>query len=357
MDTKQGLDICGTETKALGREAVDYFLAADDTQRLETFPLTREGLARFKRQLRKTDEVAVEVTANFYYFYDQIKASVSRVVLVDTYRFSIIARSKKKTDKADAWALARFLKLGHLPAVPVPSEQVRRLRYLLQARGTLVGMATKLKNMGHAALTRNGVALSGAAFALVGSWQRLAQRDDLAGADRAIMDASLRQLSALDEEVARLEAEIVRTGKGLPGLRRLLQVHGLNLLSAIALLAEIGDIELFEQSKQLVAYAGLATSVRQSNETMRRGAITKQGQRRLRTIAIRAVLAMVNKTKTPLMDFYQKKKREKGAGKAICATARKLLTVIFVMLKKGLDYWYLEDRLYNRKLRALAAAA
>jgi transposase len=149
----------------------------------------------------------------------------------------------------------------------------------------------------------------------------------------------------------------VQAGKALPGLTRLLQVHGLNLLSAIALLAEIGDIKLFEQSKQLVAYAGLATSTRQSNETTRRGAITKQGRKRLRTIAIRAVLAMVNKTKTPLMEFYQKKKREKGSGKAICATARKFLTIIFVMLKKELDYWYLEDRLYNRKLRALDAAA
>jgi len=34
------------------------------------------------------------------------------------------------------------------------------------------------------------------------------------------------------------------------------------------------------------------------------------------------------------MDFYRKKKQEKGAGKAICATARKLLTIIFMMLKK-----------------------
>jgi hypothetical protein len=63
---------------------------------------------------------------------------------------------------------------------------------------------------------------------------------------------------------------------------------------------------------------------------------------------------MVNKTKTPLMEFYQ---RKKGAGKAVCVAARKLLTIIFVMLKKELDYWRLEDRLYNRKLRALDAAA
>ena len=106
-----------------------------------------------------------------------------------------------------------------------------------------------------------------------------------------------------------------------------------------------------------MAYAGLAAAVRQSNETMRRGKITKQGRKRLRTINIRAVLSMVNGRKTPLMEFYQKKKREKGPGKAICATARKLLVIVFVMLKKGLDYWHIEERLYNEKLRALRAAA
>ncbi len=151
------------------------FLATDDSSRLETFPLTRDGLTRFKRQLRKTDEVAVEVTSNIYYFYDQIKTAVRRVVLVDTYRFSVIAKSKKKTDKADASALARFLKLGHLPAVPVPSVQIRQLRHLLQARETLVGMTTKLKNMGHAALSRNGIALSRTAFASVGRRRRWQQ--------------------------------------------------------------------------------------------------------------------------------------------------------------------------------------
>jgi transposase len=170
------------------------------------------------------------------------------------------------------------------------------------------------------------------------------------------MESALRQIAELDEEVERLEAEIIRRGKTLAGLKRLLQLHGMNLLSAISLLAEIGDIKLFATSKQLTAYAGLVTSTRQSNETTRHGRITKEGRKRLRTVAIRAVLSMVNRTKTPLMDFYTRKKREKGSGKAICATARKLLTIVFVMLSKELDYWYLEDRLYNRKLRDLNKA-
>ena len=333
------------------------FIEADDTRRLETYPLTGDGLARFKQQLDGSDELAVEATQNVHYFYDQVKAHVSRVAVVDTYRFGVIAKSKKKTDKADAAALARFLRLGWLPEVPVPSEQVRELRQLLQARETLVSMRTKLKNMAHAAFSRNGIALARAAFASAAGRARLAASAGLPEADRLVLDVALRQLARLDAEVKAVEEEVVRRGKSLRGVSRLLQMHGLNLLSAISLLAEVGDIALFETSKQLVSYAGLATSTRQSSETTRHGGITKRGRKRLRTVCIQAVLAMVNRTDTPLMSFYQKKKREKGAGKAICATARKLLTIIFVLLKKELDYWYLEDRLYNRKLRALNAAA
>lgn len=336
---------------------VACFIEADDTRRLETYPLTGDGLARFKQQLDASDELAVEATQNVHYFYDQLKAHASRIAVVDTYRFGVVAKSKKKTDKADARALARSLKLGWLPEVPVPSAQVRALRQLLQARETLVSMRTKLKNMAHAAFSRNGVALTRAAFASAVSRARLMSRDDLPAPDLLALRACLRQIEQLDSEINGVEGEVVRRGKSLRGVRRLLQVHGLNLLSAISLLAEVGDIALFETSRQLVSYAGLATSTRQSSETTRHGGITKRGRKRLRAVCIQAVLAMVNRTDTPLMEFYQKKKREKGAGKAICAAARKLLTVIFVLLKKELDYWYLEDRLYNRKLRALNAAA
>ena len=218
-------------------------------------------------------------------------------------------------------------------------------------------MATQLKNMGHAALARNGIALNHAGLNALGSRRRLARLVGLAPLDQQILGVALRQLDALDREIDVLETEILRLGQDLPGLPRLLQIRGLSALTAIILLAEIGDIGWFESSKQLAAYAGLATSVRQSGATDRHGKITKQGRRRLRTIAIRTVLAMVKGKRTPLMQFYARKKQEKGAGKALCATARKLLTIIFVMLKRDLDYWYLEDRLYQRKLQMLRASA
>src|SRR5215203_2804420 len=217
---------------------VACFIEADDTRRLETYQLTGDGLARFKRQLDSSDELAVEATQNVHYFYDQVKAHVGRVAVVDTYRFGVVAKSKKKTDKADAAALARFLKLGWLPEVPVPSGQVRILRQLLQARETLVSMRTKLKNMAHAAFSRNGIALTRAAFASAVSRARLAERDDLPAADLIVLRVALRQIAQLDAEIKAVEAEVVRRGKTLRGVSRLLQVHGLNLLSAVSLLAE-----------------------------------------------------------------------------------------------------------------------
>ena len=139
-----------------------------------------------------------------------MKAHVRRVAVVDTYCFGVVAKSKKKTDKADTAALARFLKLGWLPEVPVPSEQVRTLRQLLQARETLAGMRTKLKNMAHAAFSRNGIALTRAAFASAVSRARLASREDLPEADLLVRRAALRQMAQRGAEVAQVEAEIVK---------------------------------------------------------------------------------------------------------------------------------------------------
>jgi hypothetical protein len=66
---------------------VACFIEADDTRRLETYPLTGGGLSRFKQQLDASDELAVEATQNVHYFSDQVKTHVRRVAVVDTCRY------------------------------------------------------------------------------------------------------------------------------------------------------------------------------------------------------------------------------------------------------------------------------
>jgi transposase len=110
----------------LGKRAFTAcFLDADHSSRLATFLMSPEGLARFRAELAPDDRIAVEVGTNAYYFHDQIHESVAEVVLVSTYHFAVIAKSKKKTDRGDAILLARFLKLDYLPQVVMPEGRIR----------------------------------------------------------------------------------------------------------------------------------------------------------------------------------------------------------------------------------------
>jgi len=258
------------------------FLEEDEREAIATFPVTAEGLAAFRARLRPDDRLAAEVGPNAYFFHGQVRPAVAEVVLVSPRQFAAIATSTKKTDRNDARTLARFLTLGCLAAVAVPDATIRELRQLFATRAALVQMTTQLKNRGHAALVRNGIGRGRGAFASPTGRQRLARLEGLAPSDRLVVELVLRQLDQLEAEILGVERAIIRRGRSVPGLRRLLQVRGLGLVAAIGVLAEIGDIARFPSAKQLVAYAGLASAVRQSGATEHRGPITKEGRTRLR---------------------------------------------------------------------------
>jgi len=92
---------------------------------------------------------------------------------------------------------------------------------MLQARETLVSMRTKLKNMAHAAFSRNGVALTRAAFASRLSRARLVSRNVLPAADLLVLRACVRQVKQFDSEIKQIE-EVTRRGqtKGCGGCFR-----------------------------------------------------------------------------------------------------------------------------------------
>ncbi len=73
----------------------------------------------------------------------------------------------------------------------------------------------------------------------------------------------------------------------------LVQLPGLGVLSALRLLAAIGDITRFPSAKHLVGYAGLGASVHQSGETSRGGRITKEGRSDLRGVMVEAAWVAV----------------------------------------------------------------
>lgn len=223
-----------------------------------------------------------------------------------------------------------------IPAVWVPPLPVRELRCLLAHRQHLVVERAAAKNRLQSLLLRhNLVPPAGELWAAEQrSWweqlelpssEKLRARQDL---------LSIGQHSVLINEV---EAEVAQLSVQVPWSARvpfLLQLPGVGLLTAMTVLAAIGEIERFPSAKALVGYSGLGARVHASGQTSHGGGITKHGRRELRTALIEAAWVAV-RVSAHWRERPERLAQRIGVAKAITAIARKLLVTIWHVLSKA----------------------
>lgn len=106
------------------------------------------------------------------------------------------------------------------------------------------------------------------------------------------------------------------------------------------MLSVIGDINEFKDESKLAAFFfGIVPRVSNSNETEHRGRITKRGSKIGRTTLVQCTLVAIRYS-SYLRRFYERIKLKKDSGKAIIATAKKILGIIYNTLKND---WIFED--------------
>src|SRR5262247_4122363 len=91
------------------------------------------------------------------------------------------------------------------------------------------------------------------------------------------------------ERIGRLDQAIREALDGwslAPIVPALMAMRGIDLVAAVTVLAEIGDLSRFESPRQLMAYLGLVPSERSTGESVKRGSITKAGNRRARRVLV-----------------------------------------------------------------------
>jgi transposase len=132
---------------------------------------------------------------------------------------------------------------------------------------------------------------------------------------------------------------MIEYAEGIPGYENLLSIKEIGPVSAAIFLANIADIENFDDTGKLASYFGITPRVHQSNDMRINGRITKRGSKLARRTLVQC--SLIAKRYSPyLHEFYEKIKKQRGSGKAIIATARKLLNTIFYTLKNN---WGFED--------------
>ena len=199
------------------------------------------------------------------------------VVLSDPYKTKLIAESKKKTDKVDALILADMLRGGYISECYVPEGRTADGRKLVRYRRMMIKNRGREKNSIHGILLQASLDLDEAPF----SSRWLAQVRRLG--DYRI-DGFLSSIGRYDDLIKRADARVASMVRESPNAMLLKSIPGIGNFSALVISSMVGDIERFNSPQNLISYAGLAPSVRNSANVVHHGRITKRGNTLMRWV-------------------------------------------------------------------------
>jgi transposase len=297
-------------------------------------------IVAFFRKFRPFN-VVVEATASYPWFVELVEPLADEVILANPKKLRIIAESTKKTDKLDAQILAEFLVLDMIPRSYRPTPRQREHRALVRHRQYLQARITSVRSKIHHILS-NYNADRKDVFSVKGG-PAYFQEVPLSDADRFV----IKQLWALWQDfVAQREAltkKIKAFVKKAPQREKedraiLMTAPGVGFVTAEVILSELGDIGRFRNAKTVAAYAGLVPAVRQSGgKRSKEMRITKEGSGLLRWALVESAWRLVGSSPR-WSAMYGRLKERKGSKRAIVAVARKLLCVLYAMLRTRTPY-------------------
>jgi transposase len=218
--------------------------------------------------------------------------------------------------------LAQLLRADLLPEAWIAPPAVRQLRALLRHRAQLVWLRTLLRNRIHAVLADHGHGRPEGCWS--GPGREWLASLELPAVSREVIEDALALIDAIQAPIDRLDWEVHQRARSEPAVKVVTQLPGAGLLTALILLAEIGDITRFGSARKLASWAGLTPTVRGSDRTVRHRHISKQG-----SVWVRWVLCEAAQTAKRHPDFaasYQAIAARRGKKIATTAIARKLLT-------------------------------
>jgi transposase len=305
-------------------------------QHLETVRISndRDYLREVMARAGESPEVVLEATYGWYWAADTLAELGAQVHLAHPLGVKMFSLRRVKNDVRDAADLADLLRMGRLPEAWIAPPATRELRGWVRHRAKLVGLRSNLKCQVHAVLAAAGVQVP--MSDLFGpSGQKLLASPTvsavLAVESRSRVDSLLRLITGLDFEIdtfARLVAGRLRTD---PGYRAIQQIPGVGPLLGAVFVAEIGDIGRFGRPAELASWAGLTPTHRESDTTVRRGRITKQGSRLVRWAAVEAVQRVPAHTR--LGQVRDRVGARRGRNIGVVAAARELTGLVFYGLR------------------------
>lgn len=303
------------------------------------------SIARLAKWLRDDDTVAIETgTASFWFKRVLESKRPCKVLVLNALKLKFIYESLKKTDKEDSLKLARFVASypeRDLPVVQAPSPEYELARKLVSERAELVRQMMQLRNRfyglciqaGYTAVKkaeiRNATNMQATLKNLPEAFQQIAQRlvDHCAFLENQKQEVEAACNAAAAEHYEKLDI--------------LTSMPGIGQVTALTISAYTQNFQTFSSAGAVSAYAGLVPRIDQSGTIVHRGRIVNRANLYLRSLMVQAAWSLTRcKKDTALKQFYERQALRIGKGKAIIATARKMIETLYVMVRDEQPFNY-----------------
>ena len=216
------------------------------------------------------------------------------------YRCEVIAPSmipkragdRIKTDRRDAQRLAELSRAGELQVVWIPDEADEAIRDLTRAREDARKARIQARNQLKSFLLRHDIRYTAGKTSWTQSFHRWLGTLSFGDSSSQIAFTEYQlAVQAADERLQRLTTALAQAVQGWrhePVVQALQALRGIDLASAVGIVAEICDFSRFAHPRQLMAYLGLVPSEHSSGQTVRKGSITKTGNAHARRLLVEA---------------------------------------------------------------------
>jgi len=297
-------------------------------------------ICRFLGPYKANLKIVVESTFNWYWLIDGLQAEDFEVVLAHTLGLYLITGAKVKTDRRDAYSLAKLLLVGAVPAAYIYPVETRPVRDLLRRRLHLVQVRAGEYGSLRRLLLRQGVLSQRQQEIKTATEAELEQwlEHPLV---RLHASQELQRIELYSQQIGELEKSILQIAVTNQSYELLRQLPGVGQTIALTILYEVGELSRFANVKVFSSYCRVIPGIAQSGQVTRRGRGSKQGNHYLKAAFSQAAVHAV-RCYPQVRRYYQRQlKRHQGPGrKLVCYNiiAHKLAQAAFHILKEQTEY-------------------
>ena len=295
-----------------------------EVARTRVVPADRAAVRKFLERFRGRElEVALEATTGWRFVVEELRRVGAEVHLAEPAETAGLRGPKKraKGDRADARHL-ELLMIKRLPESWIPPDHILDLRAKVRLRHTLSEQRGEWQQRIQATLYHHGCPQR--RQLMTGDGREWLAAQPLPAAAREQVTIALAMIEAVEVQLAPLDKELRAYARRQAGCKALMAHYGIGELTAVTILAELGDCTRFSSSRQAVRFAGLDVTVHQSDAHRAPGHISRQGPPALRW-ALYEAAQVARRPGSPDRDYYTQAAERVGGNRACISVARKLL--------------------------------